>query len=104
MNDGPGTGPRQVRDPGVFREVGEPWDGWNLSVWGSVHDEAGRGGSMWGHTQAKGCGSRRHFKARWICGSGKNNDMVILCEFRGMMDFCFYGLKILFGFPEGTLL
>lgn len=38
----------------MFREVGEPWDGWNLSVWGSVHDKAGKGGSMWGHTQAEG--------------------------------------------------
>lgn len=104
MKDGQGTGPWKLKDQGVFKEVGELWGGWNLSVQGSAHDEAGRGGSTQGHTQAKGRGSHRGIKARHICGLRKNDDMVVLYEFRGMIDFCFYGLKILFGFPEGTLL
>lgn len=59
----------------------------------------GRGAWCRAESELRSAEGLRHIS----CVVKKNDHRAIFYEFRDMMDFCFYGLKIIFGSPEGTL-
>lgn len=91
---------RVLRDD-HYRGAGGAWCGQGGALRGAGRASGGCNLGV-GAARKAACGLTRSWGALRVCRK-KNDDTVTFYEFRGIMDFCSYCLRVIFGFRAGTL-